>query len=132
MQAAAPIAGMRRCFGRIILIGLGLSCAVWAQTPAATVTGRVSDASKAAIAAAKVRIRSITTGESREMQSGGGGDFTITNLAPDHYEIFVEKEGFRSLHETGIELQVDQTARFEFQLEVGAVKQTLEVTANIF
>ncbi len=130
MQVLAPFAGTRNCLARVILIGLGLSFAAWTQTPAATVTGRISDASKAAIAGAKVRIRSITTGESREMQSSGGGDFTLTNLAPDRYEIFVEREGFRSVHETGIELQVDQTARFEFQLEVGAVKQTLEVTAS--
>ncbi len=122
---------MRSCFAGAVLIGLGLSFAMWAQTPAASVTGRVTDASKSGVSQATVRIRSITTGEARQVESGIGGEFTITNLAPDQYELFVEKSGFRSLHETNIVLQVDQTARFELQLEVGAVTQTLEVTASV-
>ncbi len=122
---------MHRKLALTILICMAASFAALAQTPAATVTGRVSDASKAAVAAAKVRIRSITTGESREMESSVTGEFTITNLAPDRYELFVEKSGFRGLHETGIELQVDQTARFDLHLEVGAVQQTVEVTASV-
>ena len=114
-----------------VLISLVASLATYAQTPAAAVTGRVTDASKAAVAGAVVRVRSVTTGESREMQTGAGGEFTITNLAPDRYEMFIEKSGFRNLRETGIELQVDQTARFELQLEVGAVQQTVEVIASV-
>jgi hypothetical protein len=122
---------MRNYLAWAVLIGLSLSFATRAQTPAASVTGRVTDASKSAVAQATVRIRSITTGEARQADSGIGGEFTITNLAPDKYELFVEKSGFRNLHQTGIELQVDQTARFELQLEVGAIQQTVEVTANV-
>lgn len=114
-----------------LCLAFGLSVTMWAQNPAATVTGRVTDVSKSGVPQAAVRIRSIATGESRHVESGGGGEFTITNLAPDKYELFVEKIGFRGLHETGIELQVDQTARFELQLEVGAVTQTLDVKANV-
>jgi len=108
-----------------------LGCALLAQNPAATVTGRVTDVTKAGVPQAAVRIRSISTGESRSVESSGGGEFTITNLAPDKYELFVEKSGFRGLHETDIELQVDQTARFELQLEVGAVTQTLDIKASV-
>ena len=108
-----------------------LSLAMHAQNPAATVTGRVTDVTKSGVPQAAVRIRCITTGESRHVESGAGGEFTITNLAPDKYELFVEKNGFRGLHETDIELQVNQTARFELQLEVGAVTQTLDVKANV-
>ncbi len=122
---------MRGSFTWVLLIGTLSSIATWAQTPSTTVTGRISDASKAAVSGASVRIRSITTGESRQMETSAGGDFTLTNLAPDRYELFVEKSGFRGLHETGIELQVDQTARFELQLEVGAVQQTVDVTASV-
>ena len=113
------------------IFGLSLWNAAWSQTPSATIAGRVTDSSKASLAEAIVRIRSTTTGESRQMNSGAGGDFTITNLAPDKYELFVEKSGFRTLHETGIELQVAQTARFELQLEVGSVTQTLDVSATV-
>ncbi len=115
----------------ILIGGLVLSNSIWAQNPSATITGRVTDGSKSAVPQAAVRIRSITSGEARQVESGSGGEFTITNLAPDKYELFVEKTGFRGLHETKIELQVDQTARFELQLELGSVTQTVEVQANI-
>ncbi len=122
---------MNRLFAWAVLVGLCPLSPCWAQTPAATITGRVSDGSKAALPDATIRIRSISTGESRQITTRAAGDFTITNLAPDKYEMFVEKSGFRTLHETGIELQVDQTARFELQLEVGSVVQTMEVIASV-
>lgn len=122
---------MRCFFVSLFLMGTFALAPTWAQTPAATVTGRVSDASKAVVSGATVRIQSVSTGESRQMETGAGGEFTITNLAPDSYEIFVEKSGFRSLREKGIVLQVDQTARFELHLEVGAVQQAVEVVATV-
>lgn len=122
---------MYRRIAWIALLSFIISLSVLAQTPAATVTGRVVDASQAAVAAAKVRIVNITTGEARQVESAVSGEFTITNLAPDKYEIFVEKSGFRGLRETGIELRVDQTARFELRLEVGALTQTVEVVASV-
>ena len=122
---------MQRMITILFLTGIGLFSAAMAQTSAATITGRVTDASKAALTNATIRIRNISTGEARQAQSGVDGGFTITNLAPDKYELFLEKSGFSTLHETGIELRVDQTARFELQLQVGSVTQTIDVSANV-
>ena len=122
---------MRNKFVGVLLAGIASTMMCWAQSPAATVTGRISDASKAPIAGAKVRIQSVASGKSRQMETSADGEFTITNLAPDRYELHIEKNGFSSLRETGIELQVDQTARFNLQLEVGAVQQTIDIKASV-
>lgn len=41
----------------------------------------------------------------------------------------VEKPGFRSLHESELELEADQTARLNLRMAVGAVTESVEVTA---
>ena len=45
------------------------------------------------------------------------------------YEVKAEKPGFKVSTRTGIELQVQQTARIDIGLEVGQVSETIEVSA---
>jgi hypothetical protein len=40
-------------------------------------------------------------------------------------------DGFRPVSRSGITLEVDQTARVNFELEVGAVAESIEVSADI-
>ncbi|MGH9626847.1 MAG: carboxypeptidase-like regulatory domain-containing protein, partial [Bryobacteraceae bacterium] len=56
--------------------------------------------------------------------------YTIPALIPGMYEVKAEKSGFKVATRTGIELQVQQTARVDFALEVGDVTETIEVSAS--
>ena len=47
------------------------------------------------------------------------------------YEVRAEKQGFKVANRTGVELQVQQTARIDFGLEVGNVSETVEVTSEV-
>ena len=67
----------------------------------------------------------------RKAQSDGKGEFFVPNLTPGHYDISVMKEGFRLERQTNLELQVDQEARLEFKLQLGAVSQTVSIEASI-
>ena len=100
---------------------LCLALALPAQTPTATLVGRVEDASGAVIPGAHIEARNTATNERRAATSGSGGEFTIPNLAPGVYDVAVEKPGFRRLEQTGLQLQVDQAARLTLRLQVGAV-----------
>src|ERR1035438_8493105 len=102
-----------------------------AQTPSATLVGRIVDASKAGVAAAAVRVRDVNTNEIRSAQSQPEGEYTVSNLPPGTYEVTIDKAGFKQVHESSLELQVDQTARLDVQLEVGAVTQSVEVVASV-
>ena len=97
----------------------------------ATVTGRVEDLTGAGIPGARVSIRNINTNEVRTVASDGNGGFTVPSLAPGDYDATVEKAGFQKLHETGIQLQVDQTARLTLQLQVGSLAESMEVRAEV-
>ena len=45
--------------------------------------------------------------------------------AAGNYEAVVQHPGFHTLRQTGIELQIEQTARLEFKLEVGALSESV-------
>ncbi|MFB3828984.1 MAG: carboxypeptidase regulatory-like domain-containing protein [Bryobacteraceae bacterium] len=109
---------------------LALMSSALAQTPVARLVGDVRDPSGAAVPAASVEVRNLETGEVRRASTDERGGYTIPNLMPGRYETEVDAAGFRRTRQTGLELQVDQTARLDFKLEVGAVTESLEVTAQ--
>jgi Outer membrane receptor proteins, mostly Fe transport len=109
------------------LLSLGL---LYAQSDA-TVTGVVTDPGQAVMPAVNITIRNVDTNIARTMQTNQEGYFTFTSLPPGIYELIAEKEGFRSFHETGIELQVGQELRSDVKLNVGAVSESVNVTAQV-
>jgi hypothetical protein len=112
------------------LVGIFLLCALLlAQTPTATLVGTVYDSSGAVVPHASLAVKNTDTNEVRKTLSSERGEFTIPNLAPGSYDVTTVKEGFRPRRETGIVLELDQVARVDFRLEVGASSQAVEVTA---
>ncbi len=101
------------------------------QSPTAAVVGIIRDASGASIPDATVKIRNMDTNILRKSVSGQDGGFSVPGLAPGSYEVVIEKAGFQTLRETGVELQVNQTARLEPQLKVGSMTEAVEVKAQI-
>ena len=87
------------------------------------------DATGAGIPQAAIRARHIETNATRAAHTDATGDYALPNLTPGIYEVIVEKEGFRRVQQKSLELQVQQTARLDVQLEVGAVAESIEVTA---
>ncbi len=118
------------CQAARALYVMALAVSAWGQTPAATIVGRIEDASAGSLPGVKVQVRNKNTGDLREAQTATNGEFVLANLPPGFYELFAEKEGFKRIHEAEIELQVDQTARFEFRMMVGDVTESVEVKAE--
>jgi len=119
----------RVVFAWVVLLSTLFTGSLFAQSPTANIVGRVVDQTGAVIADAKIRVRHVETRDLREVATDVSGEFTVANLPPGHYRIMVEKEGFKRLDERGLELQIDQTARLDFTLQVGAVTEVVEVVA---
>jgi len=108
------------------------SCmSMFGQSPTANLVGRVQDQTGAVVPGASILVRHAAVGETREVKSDESGEYTVANLAPGTYRVTVEKEGFHRLVERGITLEVDQTARLDFELQLGAVSETVQVTASV-
>ena len=93
------------------------------------ITGNVTDPSGAAIVAAEVVITNLATGTTRQVSTNQAGNYTVPFLNPGTYSIEVQSPGFKSAVEPELLLQVGDVARADFTMEVGAVTETIEVSA---
>ena len=105
-----------------------LGTAALAQT--AAITGTVSDASGAVVARARIAARQGATGLTRATQTGQSGAYVLPLLPVGEWEITAEAQGFKRSTVTGIVLQVNQEARVDVNLELGAVTESVTVIAD--
>jgi hypothetical protein len=114
----------------ILALYLCLGSAVWAD-PSATILGRVTDPSGASVADASVTVRNEATGIERTTVSTSSGDFEVAQLPiTGRYTLTVSSQGFEKHEISGIQLQVDQNARFDVALTIGSVSQTVTAQAE--
>jgi hypothetical protein len=116
------------CFSAIFFL-LACCSSLSAQNSRGTILGHIADPSGAAVPGAQVTVRNVNTGVANQFTTGPAGDYTFVNLNPGTYSLAVEKAGFRTTGSSGLILEVDQTLRQDFTLEVGHVSQEVTVTA---
>ena len=96
-----------------------------------TITGEVKDNSGAAVVGAAVTLANTSTNASRSSRSNSDGLYVFPDLVPGTYNVKVEATGFKSESRTNVELQVQQTARVDFALEVGQLNQSVVVSGSL-
>ncbi len=101
-----------------------------AQNSRGSILGHVQDASGAVVPNAKVTMLNIGTGISKVFPTTSTGDFVFVNVIPGTYTLKVEAAGFKSASSAGLILQVDQTLRQDFTLQVGDVAEQISVSAD--
>ena len=101
-----------------------------AQTTSGQMTGVVQDTSKAVIAEAEVSAVHLETGDKRQAKSSALGYYAFPLLPPGTYRVNAQKTGFRPTAQTGIRVSVDEIARIDLTMEVGAVTESVEVKAS--
>ena len=111
------------------LLGFFCCLPVFCQT-FGEITGEVKDSAGAVIVGAKVTVTNTATNAIRETLTTGAGVYSFPSLQPGFYNIRVEQPGFRAAVENNIELQVQQTARVDFTLQVGQLSESIEVAAS--
>jgi len=105
-------------------------CALWAQTTNASITGRVTDPSKATVPDAKVAAIHLGTNFRYESTTNGAGEYTLTNLPPGTYRFEVEKTGFKKLIRPDVTLHVQDALAIDFEMAVGSVSESVVVQAG--
>src|ERR1051326_6274258 len=97
----------------------------------ATISGRVDDATGAAIPEASVTVKSLETGAVRTVLTDATGNFRVFSLPVGSYEVKVEKPGFQSVVRTPVNLAVSQEAIVNLKLDVGAIAQEVSISEEI-
>ncbi len=104
-----------------------LTVAVFASGPTGTITGTVTDPSGAVVPKARITVLNQATNAIRNAETNDDGDFTVALLPPGRYQVTVESAGFRKSIFSDINVDVDQTVRADFALEVGAATEEVRV-----
>src|SRR5215831_8328704 len=94
------------------------------------ITGVVTDPTGSIVANAAVTVSNSDTNFTRRVTTNSSGNYSFPALLPGIYNVRAEVQGFQTEIRTDIELQVQQTARIDFQLRVGVVSETIEVTGG--
>src|SRR5579862_8737548 len=93
------------------------------------ITGRVSDPSGAGVPNSALTLTSTATNAVRQAESGNDGFYSFPSVPPGFYNLKSEHPGFKTATSNNIEVQVQQTVRLDFTLQVGEVSQSVEVSA---
>ena len=101
-----------------------------AQSTFGSISGSVTDASGSAVPDAQVTLTNIGTSAKQTYTTGSDGLYQFVNLNPGEYRVDFEKAGFKHTKRDSVVVQVQQAVRIDVAMEVGAVSQTVEVTAE--
>lgn len=113
----------------LALLVLGFAATAWAQTETGQISGTVLDQQNNTVPKAKITIRNVGTGASRETASDDHGAFIVTNLLPARYSVMTEAPGFAKL-EQQVALPPGGRVALDLKLQVGKVSETVEVSAT--
>jgi|SRR5579859_5015531 len=120
--------GMALAAGCFLLIALLWGTRTNAQLAGATLSGVVSDESGGAVAGAKVVIKNVATGDTRELTTNADGLYSAPNLLPGNYEVTVTARGFQTLVHKAVTLTVGSEQALNMALKVGELGQTVTVS----
>jgi hypothetical protein len=110
------------------ILVLLLFCLPWlAKAQTASISGTVTDASAAVVPQAQVSARNLATNALRSTATDGSGNYRITSLLPGFYEVRVERQGFKTVEYSRVELTVDQVQNLSPTLVPAATPETVTV-----
>lgn len=101
-----------------------------AQEVTGAIVGTVVDQSGAALKDAKVTATDVERGTSLTATTNDAGAFNLPRVPVGHYVVKAEMKGFQTAANKTFEVVLNQTVRVSFEMRVGEVSQTVEVTAS--
>src|SRR2546422_682538 len=116
---------MKRAFLLVPLLSVAL-----AQQDMGVITGVITDASGAAVPAARVIVTNSDTRETRTANSSESGAYTVGPLRIGLYSVAVEKQGYKKSVQQDIELHAQDRVRADLKLEIGQMAESVSITAE--
>jgi hypothetical protein len=95
-----------------------------------SIFGTVLDPSGAAIVGAEITVTSRQKATKFHAFSNTSGNYSITHLIPDAYDVRGQALGFKVVDLTNIAVYADQMARVDMKLQVGGSQEQLAVSAE--
>src|SRR6266478_2246045 len=112
------------------IFALAVLPVVSAQETTGGIKGYVKDKTGGTVAGAEVEISGPALLRPKKAQADSAGYFYFQLLPPGDYVLTVTSKGFRTYKQTGIQLSAGKLPTYEIALDIGAVTETIEVSAQ--
>ena len=99
-----------------------------AQVLYGSLVGNVTDPNGAAITGAKIEITNRATGAVSTTSTDDRGAYSINDLQAGVYKVSVSGATFKTTIKEDVRIEANKTYRFDAQLEIGGVEETVLVT----
>ena len=121
---------MKRIAALVWLVA-SLSLTTYAQSPNASLGGRVTDVSKAVIVDARIHAINVGTNILYEGATNCAGEYYIPNLLPGTYRIEAQKTSFSPVIKPDIVLHVQEEVELNFELGIGSASQRIGQRSDV-
>jgi hypothetical protein len=122
---------MRDLLLRLIIISIvTFPSAAIGQSETATVSGRVTDPSGAAIPNATLHLVDTESGIETVAKTNNSGRYAIPSVPPGHYRMRAEHDGFKVSSLAGLTVNVKDNIEENFGLEIGSGSESVTVDAT--
>ena len=112
------------------LLFLFLAGSCFGQQTSGTLVGTVTDSTGAITPDTTIRATNFATNVEREAKTDSAGSYNLPFLTVGDYSVTASRAGFKTQKIDHLSIQVQQTVRADFKLEVGAVNETVNVAAT--
>jgi hypothetical protein len=127
-----PRAGSRlSCSLALACLLIVLPAVARAQQFKANVTGTVTDTQGAVVPGVTVTVVNTDTNVSAESVTDGSGVYSVKDLTPGPYKLTASLQGFKTFVRGGLILHTAETATIAVKMDVGALEETVTVTAGL-
>src|SRR5438477_5956573 len=121
---------MPRITGLAALFSLTWAISLHAQSTNASLTGRVTDPTRAVIAEARVIVINTGTGVRYEGITNQTGSYYVTDLPPGTYRIEVEEIEFKAVIKSDLTLHVQDALEVNFEMVLGSALESVTVEGD--
>jgi hypothetical protein len=127
VQCRRRIATAATLLAALLLAVLSIITPIQAQETTGAINGTITDPSGSPIVGATVTASDVARGTEFPTQTNNDGAYYLTHLPVGRYALKVEAKGFQTATKPAFDLVLDQVARVDVQMTVGAMSQTVEV-----
>jgi len=111
-----------------VLVAILLISTAVAQETTAGLQGTIKDPQGLVVSKATVEVTGTALIGAKKVETDASGYYRFANLPPGDYVVTVSAQGFRTLKQSGLRLEVGKLPTLDLKLEIGGIEQTVEVT----
>ena len=114
----------------VLLMLFLIPAAMFAQATGGVLTGKVTDASGAALPGVSVTVTNAATGVSQTVVTASDGSYRTATLPAGRYTVTTELSGFSTVIVRDLDVNVATTRQYDLTLRPATVQESITVTAD--